>query len=355
MPKRILLADDSLTIQKVVELTFAQEQFEVVVAGDGDQAVLSLTQHVPDIVLADVVMPGKDGYEVCHHVKNDPKLKHIPVVLLAGAHEAFDEIKAQQVGADGHVLKPFTGNVLVQTVTDLLAAAAAPSPVVPVAAAPEPAPAAPVLAEPVVPTPAPVVPAPTPVLDAAPFAEAAPAIDPLSPAAEAIPVAPAVAPDAALAEPFGAALGGDDQTLDSAPIDPLGAAEPLAPMAEAAPEPPPDAPTMEPIAAVEPVTPVAAAEVVTPAAPVAVSAPETGAGTAAMPIQPAAEVAPVEAVAAPSGEADIALEDFPEEVLNAIVERVVKRMSDETVRDVAWQVVPELAELMIKRKLDELG
>ena len=85
MRAKLLLADDSVTIQRVIELTFADEDIEVTAVGDGDAAIARLEASPPDIVLADVGMPGRDGYEVAAHVKRSLRLAHIPVLLLAGA------------------------------------------------------------------------------------------------------------------------------------------------------------------------------------------------------------------------------------------------------------------------------
>ena len=74
MPHKLLLADDSVTIQRVIELTFADEDVQVVAVGDGDQAIARLDAEPPDIVLADVGMPGKNGYEVAAYMKHTPKL-----------------------------------------------------------------------------------------------------------------------------------------------------------------------------------------------------------------------------------------------------------------------------------------
>lgn len=105
--RKLLLADDSVTIQKVVSLTFADEGLEVTPVGDGALAIEKLPEIMPDIVLADVFMPGRTGYEVCEHVKRNESLRHIPVLLLVGAFEQFDEKEAHRVGADGVVTKPF--------------------------------------------------------------------------------------------------------------------------------------------------------------------------------------------------------------------------------------------------------
>jgi CheY-like chemotaxis protein len=123
MPKTLLLADDSVTIQKVVGISLANEDIELVTVENGDDAVSRAGEIGPDIVLADIVMPGKNGYEVCETIKNDPKLRDTPVLLLTGTFEAFDAERARQVGADGHITKPFEAQALVDQVNQLLARA----------------------------------------------------------------------------------------------------------------------------------------------------------------------------------------------------------------------------------------
>ncbi len=105
--RKLLLADDSATIQKVIDLTFADEGVRVVAVGSGREAIDQLLEVEPDIVLADVFMPSPNGYEVCEYVKTNEKLKHIPVVLLVGSFEPFDEAEARRVGADDILTKPF--------------------------------------------------------------------------------------------------------------------------------------------------------------------------------------------------------------------------------------------------------
>ena len=136
MPKTLLLADDSVTIQKVVGISFANEDIEITTVDNGRDAVTKARAIRPDIILADVVMPGMSGYEVCETVKADPNLRHIPVLLLTGTFEAFDQARASAVGAAGHVAKPFEAQTLVDRVKQLLAATPAPR-----ASAPRPAPA----------------------------------------------------------------------------------------------------------------------------------------------------------------------------------------------------------------------
>ncbi len=121
MPKTLLLADDSVTIQKVVGISFANEDVRIVTVDNGDDAVARAKEIRPDIVLADVVMPGKSGYEVCAALKGDPALAHIPVLLLTGTFETFDEDRAARVGADGHITKPFEAQALVELVSARLA------------------------------------------------------------------------------------------------------------------------------------------------------------------------------------------------------------------------------------------
>ena len=124
MPKKLLLADDSITIQKVITITFASEDYALTIVGDGDSAVKKAKELKPDIILADVAMPGKSGYEVCNAVKNDPALKHIPVLLLAGTFEPLDRAEAARVKADGSIVKPFESQELIDKVNDLLAMSA---------------------------------------------------------------------------------------------------------------------------------------------------------------------------------------------------------------------------------------
>jgi CheY-like chemotaxis protein len=126
MGSRILLADDSITIQKVVHLTFSDEGFDVVSVSNGDQAERMLGEVAPDLVLADIFMPGKNGYELCEAIKQSPQFHHVPVVLLVGAFEPFDQAEARRVRADAHLTKPFESRALVETVRSLLNASARP-------------------------------------------------------------------------------------------------------------------------------------------------------------------------------------------------------------------------------------
>jgi len=104
---KILIADDNSNIQKMVGLALKDQGIDVVAVGNGEAAVRKISDIHPDLVLADVFMPVRNGYEVCQYVKSDSNLSHIPVILLVGAFDPLDEQEAQRVGADGVLKKPF--------------------------------------------------------------------------------------------------------------------------------------------------------------------------------------------------------------------------------------------------------
>jgi len=147
MAKRILIADDSVTIQKAFAMTFAGEDLMLVAARSADEG-LSLAQRArPDLVIADGVMPGRSGYDLCTAIKSDPALRGVPVYILASNQNPFDESRARQCNADGHFIKPFDSLGIVTAVGDALARgagapAAAATPSFAPAAAPAPAPSA---------------------------------------------------------------------------------------------------------------------------------------------------------------------------------------------------------------------
>jgi CheY-like chemotaxis protein len=147
MGQKILLADDSITIQKVIELTFSDEDFELHTVGNGQKAIDEIRSIMPHIVLCDIIMPEKNGYEVCEFIKSSPDLKHIPVLLLTGAFEPFDQERARSAGCDGFLAKPFEPQTLISKVKELLVRAPA------VAAAPASAPAPKPFPSPAAPSP----------------------------------------------------------------------------------------------------------------------------------------------------------------------------------------------------------
>lgn len=124
MVHRLLLADDSITIQKVVELVLAEEGFEIKAVNNGEEALAAISSFKPDIVLADTEMPIMNGYQLCEKIKTSSATQDVPVILLAGAFEPFDEDLARQVGADDVVIKPFESLELISKINASLTAAA---------------------------------------------------------------------------------------------------------------------------------------------------------------------------------------------------------------------------------------
>ena len=137
---KILVADDNSNIQKMVGLALKDQGIDVIAVGNGEAAVRKISDIRPDLVLADIFMPVRNGYEVCRYVKEDLTLKHIPVILLVGAFDPLDEQEAQRVGADGVLKKPFVPpDPLISMVKSALARAGiAIAPPPPVQKAPEP-------------------------------------------------------------------------------------------------------------------------------------------------------------------------------------------------------------------------
>ena len=120
IPPTLLLADDSLTIQRVVSLTFADQPIRVVVAKDGQDAINRMTTERPDLVLADTNMPCVDGYELARWVRQQPHLSAVPVLLLAGVTDPVDEQRLHDSGANGVLEKPFEPSHVISRVKELL-------------------------------------------------------------------------------------------------------------------------------------------------------------------------------------------------------------------------------------------
>src|SRR5579864_9115398 len=110
MSRRILLADDSVTIQKVIELTFMDDDYEVRAVGNGDEALAMLTALTVDFVIADVHMPGASGYEVCRRSKQ--LAPEVPVLLSCGTFDPFHEPQPRESGAETFLKKPFNSQKL---------------------------------------------------------------------------------------------------------------------------------------------------------------------------------------------------------------------------------------------------
>jgi CheY-like chemotaxis protein len=218
VPTKILVADDSATMRRVLEMTFAGEDARVLAVDNGEAAVAKAGELVPDVVFADASMSGVDGYEVARRIKTNPQLAKVAVIVMASQHTPYDDGKGRAAGVDDHIPKPFDTQSVIDKLAQVLArprlmpAGAAGEAARAVAAPPAPRPAA-VGAPPVpqqrsavgnatrmgiggpVPAPAPARPAPIPAAASAapqPVRSAAPA--PAAATASAARPAPAPAP-----------------------------------------------------------------------------------------------------------------------------------------------------------------
>jgi CheY-like chemotaxis protein len=122
---RILLVDDSPHAQRMGERILSEEGFEVVTVSNADSALIRLDDVAPDVVVADTVMPGRTGYDICHFLKLSPRHRHVKVILTAGVLEPLDEEQAKRVEADATLKKPFEASALIAAVQPLADAAAA--------------------------------------------------------------------------------------------------------------------------------------------------------------------------------------------------------------------------------------
>jgi CheY-like chemotaxis protein len=122
---RILLVDDSPHAQRMGERILTEEGYEVVTVSNADSALIRLDDVDPDVVLADTVMPGRTGYEICQYLKMSPRHRHVRVILTAGVLETIDEEQKKRVEADATLQKPFEASALVAAVKPLAEAAAA--------------------------------------------------------------------------------------------------------------------------------------------------------------------------------------------------------------------------------------
>ncbi len=105
--RTVMIVDDSATIRKILAMTLERAGYAVVAEADGERAVERLQQIVPDLILLDITMPKLDGYEVCKHIRKDPRISHVPVVMLSGKDGFFDKVKGRMVGATEYLTKPF--------------------------------------------------------------------------------------------------------------------------------------------------------------------------------------------------------------------------------------------------------
>ena len=116
---RILLVDDSPHAQRMGERILADEGYEVVTVSNADSALIRLDDADPDVVIADTVMPGRTGFDICHYLKMSPRHRYVRVILTAGVLESLDEEQARRVSADGTLKKPFEASALLAAVKPL--------------------------------------------------------------------------------------------------------------------------------------------------------------------------------------------------------------------------------------------
>ena len=116
---RILIVEDSVTMRRVMEMTFAGEDAELLAVESGELALQHGRDFGPDVAFIDASLPGIDGYEVTRAMKSDPQLAGTSVILMASQHRPLDEARASEVGADGHILKPFDTQEAIDKATEL--------------------------------------------------------------------------------------------------------------------------------------------------------------------------------------------------------------------------------------------
>jgi len=118
-PINILLADHSATIRKVVEIIFSGNEYSLNLAKSGAEALQTAAENRPDVMLIDVMMTDMDGYQFCQEVRNKPELAAVPILLMTGSFEPFDEERARSCGATDHITKPFESQQLINKVQEL--------------------------------------------------------------------------------------------------------------------------------------------------------------------------------------------------------------------------------------------
>jgi CheY-like chemotaxis protein len=364
---KILVVDDSATMRKILEMTFAGENAEVVTIDNGDAAIQKAAELRPQVVFADASMQGTDGYAVAHAVKSNPALAETAVIVLASQHTAFDEGRGRAAGVDDHVLKPFDTQALIDKVQDVLGrprvrlAAAAAAPVAaPVAAPPASrAPAVPSagVAAPPPPPPGATRPSSGPSMAALGHARkntvafGSPPI-PQPPAASAV-AQPPIRPSRPVLE-----------LAEDAVVEPVRAAEPARPAAPQQPQRSPSANDL-PAASRAPVASPAHGVSAAPRAPIASPAQPRPAVHAPVAQAPAAQAPAAQAPAAARPQSPVAAAAVSS-ANGAMTKRLhdlgltkdqvegVLALSKEIIEQVVWEVVPELAETLIKEEIRRL-
>jgi CheY-like chemotaxis protein len=376
--RKLLLADDSISTPKVVSLTFADEGVNVLCVRSGREAIEQLEEFAPDIVLAAVFLPDISGYELCEHIKQNHKFKHIPVMLLVGSFEPFDEEEARRVGADDTLTKPFQSIRRLIEKVGLLSSNRPPEEQVPTAELPhaEEPPAEKLTTAELEITTADTQPLPAELKHVVEAAAAKQAYEEVHQAAptqayeevsEPAAVAPVSSPSYDSAGEVLLDLGDfkrggspldDDFVLD---LD-----------LDEAPEPSPSEPAFsvaafrgrESFRTLPKLRPSFGSGYSAPTAvadePVAVTADPLAKtlgyeravdeGDEAAAVEPRLGSA---AATAPMLSAPASAQELSPEMIDAIARRAVEQLSERVVQEIAWEVVPQLAELLIKRQLEE--
>ncbi len=122
----VLVIDDAKDLIELVRFNLEKSAFDVLSASDGRSGLTIASEHAPDLILLDLMMPGMDGLEVCRHLREDPRTRHIPIVMLTARAEEADRIVGLELGADDYVTKPFSPRELVARVKAILRRTAAP-------------------------------------------------------------------------------------------------------------------------------------------------------------------------------------------------------------------------------------
>ncbi len=113
---RVLVIDDSNTIRRSAEIFLKQGGCEVVLAEDGFDALAKVSDHLPDVIFCDILMPRLDGYQTCAIIKRNPKFAAVPVIMLSSKDGLFDKARGRMVGSQDYLTKPFTKDQLLQAV-----------------------------------------------------------------------------------------------------------------------------------------------------------------------------------------------------------------------------------------------
>lgn len=320
MPRTILLADDSPTIRRIVELVFGETDIRVIAVASGREALDRFPQVAPDVVLADVVMPEPSGYDVCRAVK--ASTRPVPVILLAGTFEPYDPAAFRECGADDVLIKPFEPRTLVERVEAVLERREAAAGT-----------------------------AFRPISDSeAPDGVAEPSIE--------------AAPSLAVAEVSAGEFAAEEAMTEERAA--ASSAGPEAVLPRPTPEPFDEEPTplgllstMEPGASPPIVAEVSEAHGAGSGEDSSHTSGESAAAVSAWAVEPGVPAASGIEAAAETVPADFErtrrgdLRLTPEEI-DAVARAVIERLGDRVLREIAWDVVPDLAEMIIRERLREL-